>query len=97
MVVVAVVVAAVALQPGAAPATRGVRHMHSHCQLLEVLDTSVKQQLDKLVSRGDTLLGKEIASHILDATQHKHRLEATEQPSLQHLAVQGQGFSEHQV
>ena len=76
-VAVAAAVAAVAVQPEAAPAAsqRGRRHMHSCCQFLEVLDTGVKQQLDKLVSKGDALLGEEVSSCFLDATQHKLGLE----------------------
>ena len=69
----AVAAAAVAVWPVVAPVTRGVarRHMHSCHQFLQVLDTSVEQQLDELVCRGNALLGEEVLSHLLDATQHK--------------------------
>ena len=60
--------------------------MHSCCQFLEVLDTGVKEQLDKLVGGDDTLLGEEVMSCVLNAAQHKLALE-TEPPSLWCLTV----------
>ena len=84
-VVAAAAVAAAAAAAAVAPwpaalSHRGGRHVHGRCQFLEVLDTSVEWQLDKLVSGGDPLLGKEVLSCFLDATQHKFGMELSHLP-----------------